>query len=200
MSDDHDAIPTAFQDPEPTAEPIPASAAMAAKLAINRTGRLTPAQRRLALIVGLGALIFLLCPSAMLLEMTVSVLSGAAPLPTLGGVIFTVVGAGFMILLAGLLGTNAAAFLGEALMRRPVRWARGPLQIRLTEGDRPELPFSYIVGDYSFAPYVAPYDLPMRTGAPYVVYYGARTRLLLSIAALDAPDGAAWEPVSEQRP
>jgi hypothetical protein len=64
----------------------------------------------------------------------------------------------------------------------------------LTEGKRPELPFSYIIADYSFAPYVAPPDVTLRVGAPYVAYYSARSRLLLSIAALDAPDGAEWEP------
>ena len=37
----------------------------------------------------------------------------------------------------------------------------------------------------------------MRVGAPYVVYYAARSRLLLSLAALDAPDAAQWEPVGQ---
>ncbi len=174
--------------------PPPASPELAAKLAANRRGKLTGPQRRLVLVVGLGALAFLLCPLAMLLQMASVLALGDAPVPTLGGVIFTVIGALFMLLLFGLVGTNAHTFLREAFMRRPVRYARGPLEIRVTEGDRPELPFSYIVADYSFAPYVAPRDLPMRPGAPYIVYYGAKTRLLLSMAALDAPDAARWEP------
>ena len=37
----------------------------------------------------------------------------------------------------------------------------------------------------SFAPYVAPPDVEMRPGTPYLVYYSARSRLLLSLFALD---------------
>lgn len=197
MTDTLDDLPVfAGDEVEGPRTPIPASPAMAARLAVNREGRLTGPQRRLLLSVGVGALLFLLCPSALLIQMIAAVLSGAAPFPTLGGAIFTVIGVGFLLVLAGLLGTNAIAFLGDGLARRPVRYARGPLQIRLTAGNRPELPFSYSVGGYSFAPYVPPYDLPMRTDAPYIVYYAARTRLLLSMAALDAPDGSQWEPVS----
>jgi len=163
---------------------------MAARLAANRTGRLTPGQRRLALVVGLVALLFLLCPLALLVQVGALLLAGDVPVPTLGGVIFTGLGVFFMVLFAGLIGTNASTFLPEAVMRRPVRFARGPL----AEGHRPELPFSYIIGDYSFAPYVAPPNVPMQVGAPYIVYYSARSRLLLSLAALDAPDAGQWEP------
>ncbi len=174
----------------------PASPEMAARLATNRAGRLTPSQRRLALLAGLGALSVFLCPLAMLVQMSILLLSGDVPVPTLAGVAFTIVGALFLVIFAGLIGVNALAFLPEAFMRQPVRCARGPLEIRVTEGRRPELPFSYIIGDYSFAPYVAPDDVPMRAGAPYVVYYAARSRVLLSLAALDAPDGQRWEPLS----
>lgn len=177
-------------------QPPPASPAMAARLAVNRTGRLTGPQYRLAFLVGFGALVVLLCPLAMVLQLVAVLFLGDAPVPAVGGIVFTVLGVGFMVLMVGLIGTNAHTFLREAFMRRPVRYARGPLDIRVTDGHRPELPFSYIIGDYSFAPYVAPHDLPMRTGAPYIVYYGAKTRLLLSIAALDAPDAAQWEPES----
>ncbi len=176
---------------------LPASPEMAVRLAANRTGRLTAPQRRLALIVGLGALVIFLCPLAMLVQMGALLLWGDAPVPTLVGVVFTILGALVVVVFAGLLGVNALAFLPEAFMRQPVRFARGPLQIRITEGHRPELPFSYLIGDYSFAPYVAPADVPMRVGAPYEVYYAARSRLLLSLAALDAPDGAQWEPVGQ---
>jgi hypothetical protein len=71
--------------------------------------------------------------------------------------------------------------------------------VRATEGHRPELPFSYVVDDYSFGPFVVPPDVKMRPGAPYIVYYAARSRLLLSIAALDAPDADQWEPQFEQK-
>lgn len=175
----------------------PASAEMAARLTANHAGRLTSAQRRLALIAGLGALVVFLCPLAMLAQMGALLLWGDAPVSTLAGVLFTIVGALFVVLFAGLVGVNALTFLPEAFMRQPVRFARGPLQIRITEGHRPELPFSYIISDYSFAPYVAPADVPMRVGAPYVVYYAARSRLLLSLAALDARDGAQWEPAED---
>jgi hypothetical protein len=170
---------------------------MAARLAANRAGRLTPSQRRLALLVGLGALGVFLCPLAMLVQISLFLLWGDVPFSTLGGVAFTIVGALFLVLFAGLIGVNALAFLPEAFMRHPVRCARGPLEIRVSEGERPELPFSYVIGDYSFAPYVAPRDVPMRAGAPYIVYYAARSRLLLSLAALDAPDAGQWEPLNE---
>ncbi len=174
-----------------------ASPEMAARLAANRAGRLTASQRRLALIAGLGALIIFLCPVAMLVQMGALLLWGDAPVSTLAGVVFTILGALFVMMFAGLVGVNALTFLPEAFMRQPVRFARGPLQIRITEGHRPELPFSYLIGDYSFAPYVAPGDVPMRVGAPYVVYYAARSRLLLSLAALDAPDATQWEPLGQ---
>jgi hypothetical protein len=178
--------------------PPPASPEMAARLAINRTGQLTPGQRRLSLVVGLIALVIFLCPLALLAQAAVLLLTNNAPAITLGGVLITIIAALFLVLFAGLVGTNARTFLGEALTRRPVRYARGPLEIRATPGDRPELPFSYIIADYSFAPYITPPDLPMRTGAPYVAYYAAHSRILLSIAALDAPDGGEWQPTFEQ--
>lgn len=193
---DHDAaLPEPYIAPPPDApEPIPASEAMVEKLRINRTGQLTPQQSRLVWLVGGGAFAFMLCPLAMIVQMMGVVLAGTTPSITLGGIIFALIGLLFVILILGLVGTNVVAFLGEALMKHPVKYAKGPLEIRISSKERPELPFSYIVGDYSFAPYIAPRDLPMRTGAPYIVYYGARTRLLLSIAALDAPDGKEWEP------
>jgi hypothetical protein len=172
----------------------PADPDMAAKLIINRAGRLTPGQRRLALMIGLIALVMLLCPVTLLIQMGAILLIGSAPVPTLGGIIFTIIGVLFMLLFIGLIWVNIEMFLVEAFSRRPVSYARGLLEIRMTERRRPELPFSYIVAGYSFAPYVAPPEVTMRVGAPYVVYYSSRSRLLLSIAALDAPDAAQWEP------
>ncbi len=179
---------------EPAPPPQAATPEMAARLAVNRLGKLTRAQRRRALLIGLGALALALCPLALLVQMVGTLLLTDLPVPTLGSVLFTAVGVFFALLMLALFGANAHTFLGEALMRRPVRVARGPLELRVSEGHRPELPFSYIVGSYSFAPYVAPADLPMRVGAPYLVYYGARSRLLLSMAALDAPDAEEWLP------
>jgi len=178
--------------------PPPASPQMAERLAVNRTGRLTRGQRRLALLVGGTAALFLLCPLALLLQLGAVLLWGDAPMPTIAGVVLAALGVLFLLVFVGLIGVNAWMFLPEAFMRRPVRYARGPLEIRVTAGHRPELPFSYLIGDYSFAPYVAPDDVPMRVGAPYLVYYSARSRLLLSLAALDAPDAAQWEPTFPQ--
>jgi len=182
--------------------PEPASPEMARKLAINRTGRLTPGQRRTALIAGLVTLGFLLCPTAMLLQLGVAMVTGDLPAPTPVGIGFTLFGLVFMLLFFGLFGGNVMAFLPEALGRRPVRYARGPLIVHMTQSERPrpELPFSFIVGDYSFAPYIPPRDISLRPGAPYIVYYSSRSRLLLSMAALDAPDAAEWEPQFENPP
>jgi len=181
-------------DADQPAVPPPADPDMAAKLAINRTGRLTSPQRRLALLVGLGAFVVLLCPLSILLQVMLVLLAGDLPIPTVSGVIFTVIGVLFVLMYVGLIGSNVATFLPEAFMRRPVRFARGPLRVRVPERERPELPFSYLIGDYSFAPYVAPEGVPLRVGAPYIVYYAARSRLLLSLAALDAPDADQWKP------
>jgi hypothetical protein len=173
---------------------------MAAKLSINRTGRLTGPQRRTALIIGGVALLMLLCPLTLLIQLVALLLTTSdVPVATIGGVVFLAIGALFLVIFIGLIWVNVEIFLAEAFMRRPVKIARGSLEIRMPERERPELPFSYLVGDYSFAPYVAPPDVLMRVGAPYIVYYAARSRLLLSIAALDAPDAAQWEPVFEQR-
>jgi hypothetical protein len=180
----------------PDQEPVipPADPDMAEKLTVNRTGRLTASQRRTVLVIGVVALVFLLCPVTLLIQMLVILLAGDVPVSALGSVIFAALAALFMLLFAGLIGVNIKTFMVEAFMRQPVKVARGPLEIRITEGHRPELPFSYIIADYSFAPYVAPLDVTLRVGAPYVVYYSARSRLLLSIAALDAPDADQWEP------
>jgi hypothetical protein len=175
----------------------PADPDMAGRLSTNRTGRFTPLQRRNVFLIGTVALLVMLCPLTLLIQMFGIIFSSDVPVSTLAGVIFSLVGVLIMLFFAGLIGVNVQTFLVEAFLRQPVCCARGPLEIRMTEGKRPELPFSYIIADYSFAPYVAPPEVTLRVGAPYVVYYSARSRLLLSIAALDAPDGAQWEPTSE---
>lgn len=177
--------------------PEPASPEMAAKLTINRTGRLAPSQRRMVMIAGIVASVLLLCPLAMVVQLVGLIAADGLPMVTTVGVVFTVLGVAFLLLFAGLIFVNARMFIPDAFGPRPVRYARGVLEVRLTEKDRPELPFSYIIGDYSFAPYVAPPDVEMRPGAPYIVYYAARSRVLLSLAALDAPDADRWEPQFE---
>lgn len=172
---------------------LPASPVMAEKLAVNRTGRLTAAQRRTALIAGCVALVLLLCPLAMLIQLGAVLLSEGVTL-TVGGALAGFLVFVFFAIFSALVFTSVSLFLPEALAARPVRWARGPLRIHMSSGHRPELPFSYVIGDYSFAPYVAPPDVAMRVGAPYIAYYSARSRLLLSLAALDAPDADRWLP------
>ncbi len=171
---------------------------MAEKLAINRTGRLTAAQRRTVMIAGVVAMVALMCPLALLLQFAALALAGTLPAVTIGGIAFTVIGLFFVLLFGGLAWTNVAMFVPDAFGKEPVRWARGPLRIRVPERHRPELPFSYIVDDYSFAPYVPPADAELRRDAPYIVYYAAHSRLLLSIAALDAPDAAHWMPAAPE--
>ncbi len=188
-------LPVNSVTPYPPNPAVPtASPEMALKLTVNRAGRLTSSQRRLALITGLGALILLLCPLALLVQVGAVYVMDNPPIPTLGSVIFTAVAVLLLVMFVGLIGVNVDMFLPEGFMRRPVRVAHGPLEIHISEGHRPELPFSYIIGDYSFAPFLVPDDLPMRVGAPYAVYYAARSRLLLSIFALDAPDAGQWLP------
>lgn len=177
----------------------PASPEMAAKLAVNRTGRLTSGQRQTALIAGVVALGLLLCPLALLIQLGALLLSQGVTLSA-GAIVAGAAVLGFFAIFAGIIYTNVSLFLPEAFSDRPVRWARGPLQIHMSAGNRPELPFSYVIGDYSFAPYIAPPDVEMRPGAPYLVYYSARSRLLLSLFALDAPDADRWQPEFENPP
>jgi hypothetical protein len=176
----------------------PVTPEMAEKLAINRAGRLTPAQRRTVMIAGIVAVLALMCPLALLVQFGALVITGTMPAATIGGIFFTALGLFFVLLFGGLAWTHASMFVHDAFGKQPVRWARGPLQIRVPERNRPELPFSYIIDDYSFAPYVPPPDTDLRRDVPYIVYYAAHSRIFLSIAALDAPDAARWLPAPDQ--
>lgn len=176
-------------------EPIqPADPAMAARLAVNRTGRLTAQQQRLLVGAGVFSLVLFLCPLALIIQAGAVLLIENPPGVTLFGVIFTVLGVLFLVFFSGLVGVNVVSFLPDAFSRQPVRYARGPLRIHPSSRERRELPFSFIVDDYSFAPFVPPPAIKLRTNAPYIVYYAARSRIFLSMAALDAPDAAEWEP------
>lgn len=176
----------------------PSSPDMAEKLAINRTGRLTPSQRRM-MWIGVGsALVVMICPAALLIQIGAVLVAGRLAILSFCGLLSLLVMAVFIFIFGGMVVANMQMFLPDATNKDPVRVARGPLQVRMPERDRPELPFSYIVQDYSFAPYVAPSDIPMRVGAPYLVYYGAHSRLLLSLYALDAPDADQWKPTFKE--
>lgn len=176
--------------------PGSASPEMAEKLAVNRTGRLTPSQRRTVAVTGFVALALLLCPLALLVQIGALLLSEGVTLSA-GVIVAGVVVLILLVIFGGIVYTNVRMFLPETFAARPVRWARGPLRIQMSADNRPELPFSYVIEDYSFAPYVAPADVEMRPGAPYLVYYSARSRLLLSLCALDAPDADRWLPESD---
>ena len=47
------------------------------------------------------------------------------------------------------------------------------------------MPFSYIVGDYSFSPFLVPSEIKMEKGRHYTVYYTAHSRIFLSIESSD---------------
>src|SRR5690554_7826260 len=61
-----------FEDYGP---PTPASPEMAQKLAVNRTGRLTPGQRRTIVIAAIVTLALLLCPLALIIQVGALALS-----------------------------------------------------------------------------------------------------------------------------
>ncbi|NDJ77109.1 MAG: hypothetical protein GYB65_12715 [Chloroflexi bacterium] len=185
----------AFDPDNDDFEFLPAYSDMAEKLAVNRTGRLTGGQRRILLGTGSVALVFLLCPMIFLVQIGIMVAGeGADVLTTLAGGGFVFFGLLMVLVFVILIGSNAHTFLSDALRKQPVRYARGELRVHMSEKNRPELPFSYIVDDYSFAPYTQPADLPMKVGSPYLVYYARHSRILLSIAALEAPDADQWKP------
>ncbi len=159
---------------------------LAASLAENRAGRLTRNQRLAVTLAGLGAGGASLVVLAMIVSVLAAYLSGArvSSMSPSAGIVGTVFGLFFMASFGYLLLTfvfNARWFLPDAFGGSPVARARGPLQIRYAERNRPELPFSYIVGEYSFAPYVVPYDVPMEQGREYVVYYARHSRMFLNI-------------------
>lgn len=168
--------------------------ALAEQLAANREGRLAPTQRRVVGIGAVVALVILLCPLALLVQLGGLLLAGTLSVGAPVDVIVVVIGVLFILVFAALVGVNVQMFVPDLLGHEAVRYAQGPLEIHVSAGNRPELPFSYIVGDYSFAPYVVPEGVPMQRGAPYLVYYAAHSRLLLSIVPLDMPGADGWMP------
>jgi len=168
-------------------EPFEPDEALQAQLAQNRVGKLTPMQRRSVWIASGGSLLGLGCTATLVLNVITAAMAGVK----VGGVV-----AGLFLLfflltfgyLALTLWVNLRMFAPDALAKHPVKTARGKLKIRMAERERPEMPFSYIVGDYSFAPYVVPYGVPLQTGRDYVVYYAAHSRLFLNLEPADYAD------------
>lgn len=141
----------------------------------------------------------LLCPATMMFAVLASLTASPALLSasTFGAVAWVVLGLVSLIsflFFAAVLFVNARMFLPEAFSSRPVKWEKAPLELKLTERERPEMPLSYIVGSYSFAPFVAPEEIPLERDREYIVYYTPRSRLLLSIAPTDQEESANWLP------
>ena len=159
--------------------PFKPQPALAAQLAVNRAGRLSRMQRNSMIIAALVSSGGLLCVATMVLQVVVAVAAGI----TLGGVgsllffVFFLLSFGFIGLTAYF---NARWYIPDA-WRGGVETARGPLRIKLSDRERPEMPLSYIVDDYSFAPYVVPPEIPLDRGREYIVYYAARSRMFLGI-------------------
>jgi hypothetical protein len=157
---------------------------MADKLRANRAGKLTDTQRApvlaAALVSGLGFIIFALFAlvSVWGFAQTISV-TGVFGWVLMG---FTVLSFSFLLIV---LWTNAEMFVPEAFGRNPVRWTRGKLEVKMSSRERPEMPFTYLIGDYSFAPFLPPQEVPIEQGREYLVYYTARSRLLLSMVPTD---------------
>lgn len=166
---------------------------MADKIAMNRQGKMTKLQKSPIVVAAFISSIGFICPATMLASGIGLILRG----PSVGVISYFFYAMMFLsfFFLAGVLWTNAGMFLPEALSKNPVRWERGPLEIKMASRNRPEMPFTFIIGSYSFAPFVAPSEVPMHTGRDYIVYYSARSRLLLSIAPTDQPESKDWLPL-----
>lgn len=151
---------------------------------VNRNGRLTASQRSMVLVGVLFTMGGLTCMGLMLLQLVLAVMAGVMPQNLVMWLFFILTLAAFLYL--GLtLYVNARTFILDLFSRTHVRSSRGPLKIQLPQRERWELPFSYIINDYSFAPFEVPDDVPMEKGREYIVYYLARTRKFLSIEPVE---------------
>ncbi len=167
---------------------------IADKIAANRQGLLTPIQRAplitAALVSGIGLAIFSLISLIMLWGLIQTL-----PFTGFFGLFILFFSGGSMFFLVVVLYTNAQMFVPEAFNPSAVKWTRGPLRLKFAERERPEMPFVYIINDYSFAPFLPPRETPLEEGREYIVYYTPRSRLLLSIAPADQPDSGDWMPI-----
>lgn len=157
---------------------------MSDTLQANRNGRLTGSQRSMVLMGVLFTVGGLACMGVLLLQLVLAVLAGVMPQNIVMWLFFILTLAAFLYL--GLtLYVNARTFVPDLFSRTKVRSSRGALKIQLPKRERWELPFSYVIGDYSFAPFEVPDDVPMEKGREYIVYYLARTRKFLSIEPVE---------------
>ena len=154
------------------------------QLATNRTGKFTPAQKTTVILAAIVTGLGLLCLGAFFTAFLLAVLDGT-PVNGFINFIFLVVILLMLGYLALTLFVNFKAFFPDTLAKDPIRQSRGKLEIRMPQRERDELPFSYIVGDYSFAPFMVHTSVPMDTGREYIVYYAASSRMFLGIEPVD---------------
>lgn len=168
-----------------SSQPFNPDPTLAAQIATNRAGKLTRSQRSTILVVVIACSLGLLIVAALFVNVMLAFMSGV-PLGNIVGVLFFLFFALSFGYLALTMYFNLRGFLPDALTKQPIKQARGKLEIRMAGRDCPELPYSYIVADYSFAPFVVPYDVPLEVGREYVVYYAAHSRIFLNIEPADS--------------
>jgi hypothetical protein len=169
------------------------SSQMADNLATNRAGHLTKMQKAPIMVAALVTGVGLTCALSFLVASVYGFLQTVNVAGVFGWIMLIFTG-GSISFLVVVLWVNAKMFIPETLSQSPVKWERGILEIKMASRERAEMPFSYIIGNYSFAPFVVPDEVPMQAGREYVVYYSARSRLLLSIAPTDMPESDQWLP------
>jgi hypothetical protein len=169
------------------------SSQMADNLATNRAGHLTKTQKAPILMAALVTGVGLTCSISFLVASVYGFVQTVNVAGIFGWIMLIFTG-GSIAFLTAVLWVNAKMFIPETLSKSPVKWEQGILEIKMASRERPEMPFSYIIGAYSFAPFVVPDEVPMNSGREYVVYYTARSRLLLSIAPMDLPEADQWLP------
>ena len=169
---------------EQSPQPFHPDPHLAAQLESNRAGSLTRGQKRMLVIAALGSSGGLLCILVLVANVIFAFSAGVQvdSIVSLLFFIFFVLSFGYLMLT---LYFNARVFIPDAFGQEAVKTARGPLEIRMSSRERPEMPYSYIVGDYSFAPYIPPGDVPMEQGREYIVYYAAKSRIFLNIEPVD---------------
>jgi hypothetical protein len=158
--------------------------AWAAQLASNRAGLLTSAQRTTVMIGAVGSSVGLACVSVLFINVAWTFLGRLQ----LYNAIFLVMLALFSLSFGYMWLTlywNARWYLPDLLAKTPVQQAKGKLQIKMAARERPILPFSYIVEDYSFGPFEVPHGVPMEKGRKYIVYYLRHSRMFLNIEPQD---------------
>ncbi len=178
--------------PAPASHYTP-SPQMTDKLLTNRAGKLTQSQRAPIMIAAIVTGIGFVGLSLFGLLLVWGFIQSLEFTGILGVGMLCITSASFLFLIA-VFGVNAQMFVPEALSQKPIRWERGPLSIKMAERERTDMPFSYVVGSYSFAPFVAPAEVPLHKNREYIVYYTARSRLLMSIAPIDQPESEQWLP------